>query len=229
MGLATAVDALRELLRDPEDTSQVFRLIEALSGRTSQNLVRRLRRTAEGRALLRQKPDIIALLCDRTSLASLPEGSLGRAYLAFCEAEGITAEGLVEASERGSTGEQELTPDEEYVGRRMRDTHDLWHALTGYHGDLVGEASILAFTFAQTRNRGVGVIVAVALLKAPMEYRRLIAGAFLRGRRAAFLPAQPWEELLELPLDEVRARLAVDAAPAYEPFRSQEYLARMAS
>ena len=35
------------------------------------------------------------------------------------------------------------------IHQRMRDTHDLWHAATGYKGDVVGELAVLAFTLAQ--------------------------------------------------------------------------------
>ena len=37
------------------------------------------------------------------SLEQLPEGSLGRRYLAFLDEEGLTAEGLQQALEEGST------------------------------------------------------------------------------------------------------------------------------
>ncbi|HEX6839448.1 MAG TPA: hypothetical protein VF334_22885, partial [Polyangia bacterium] len=54
------------------------------------------------------------------------------------------------------------------------------------------------------------------------EARALIIKGFARGLRAAWLPAQPWEALLPLPLDEVRRRLNVDAPPDYTPVRSSE-------
>jgi ubiquinone biosynthesis protein Coq4 len=47
----------------------------------------------------------------------------------------------------------------------------------------------------------------------------VIARAALRGRRAAWLPMAPWEELLPQPLDEVRRRLRIDAPPTYREVR----------
>jgi ubiquinone biosynthesis protein COQ4 len=105
----------------------------------------------------------------------------------------------------------------------MRDTHDLWHTLLGYRGDVLGEAALLAFTFAQTRNPAIGVLVLVGLAKLNRsEARALIVRGFARGLRAAWLPAQPWETLLPQPLDAVRRRLNVDAPPPYTPVRSSE-------
>lgn len=215
---------MRALLADPEDTSQVFRIISALSGDTSTRIARRMHRSAAGRRLLAAQPSLIARLRDTPTLRGLPADSLGRGYLAFCEREGITPDGLVDASERGyPPQETALAAADAFVADRMRDAHDLWHVVTGYHGDLVGEASLLGFTFAQTFNRGVGLIVAVALLEArePL-HRRLILDGFRRGRRAVWLPGVEWEELLGAPLESVRAWLAVSPPPSYPPVRASE-------
>ena len=67
---------------------------------------------------------------------ALPEGSLGREYLAFVEAEGISADGLVEASDiaRQRSEAAELR----WIRNWLRDSHDLWHAVLFYTtGDAV--------------------------------------------------------------------------------------------
>lgn len=215
--------AVTALARNPDDTAQVFALIEALSGvRTPERIVRRLSAHADGARLLRERPEILPRLCDRAALGRLPPDSLGRAYLRFVESEGITAEGLRQASAEGQRGEP-AAPEVEFIRARLRDTHDLWHAVLGYRGDVLGEAALLAFTFAQTRNPAIGVLVLVGLTKLPSrEARRLIFDGFGRGVRAAWLPAQDWEALLPLPLDEVRRRLRIGAPPAYTPVRTTE-------
>src|SRR5215471_10560744 len=97
-----ALRAVAAIHRNPDDTAQVFALIEALSGvRTPQRIVRRLGASAGGARLLRERPDIAAALGDRSALARLPAGSLAHAYLRFVESEGISADGLREASRRG--------------------------------------------------------------------------------------------------------------------------------
>ena len=225
-----ALQALARLLRDPDDLPQVFTVIQSLSGRTPTRMLRQLRATAG--ALVDARPDIVPTLADREALRRLPAGSLGRAYLAFVESEGISAEGIIEANERGRVAVAEEVPAElVWLQHRMRDTHDLWHALTGYKGDVLGEAALLAFIFAQTGNPGVGLMVGAALLKTigERDARRVILDGFRRGRRAAWLPAVAWESLLARPVDEVRVELGVDSLPSYTPLRSAELRARAAA
>jgi ubiquinone biosynthesis protein COQ4 len=212
--------ALRALARDPDDTAQVFRIVRALP--SGDRVRRRLRRRESGRRLLAERPDLLAALADREALLAMPPGSLGRCYAEFMSEEQISADGLVGASlEAGES--RPVDEEQQYVGARLRDMHDLWHVVTGYGRDLLGEAALLAFTFAQTRTLGIGVIVGHALWKARGDFapaRGIIARGFRRGLRAEWLPAQPWEELLPRPLDEVRERLRVGEPPTYTQLRS---------
>ncbi|MBK9030887.1 MAG: hypothetical protein IPL61_06030 [Myxococcales bacterium] len=223
-----ALAAIRALLADPEDLPQVFTIIDALSGPAPGLLHRRFRASPTGARILAERPDIVAVLEDRARLRELPADSLGRAYLAFVESEGISAAGIRAASDRADRADRPARSSEQaYLQDRMRDTHDLWHAVTGYKGDVVGEAVLLAFILAQTWNPGVALIVAAALAKAHGQpdrgqraaLWRLIVDGFKRGRAAAWLPAQDWEALVPLPLAEVRRRLGVTAAPAYQVVR----------
>lgn len=214
-----ALKALQALLADPNDTTQVFKIISALSGGTQQRMLARLRHTPVGVRLLRERKGLAPVLEDRARLARLPEGSLGRAYLAFCERAGITASGLIAASEQGAANDQ-FTWDEALVHARMRDAHDLWHVVLGYQTDLLGESCVLAFTLAQTRSPAIGLIVAAAFFRELGDTRtrqRLLAQAFARGLRARWFPAVDWEALLESPLADVRRQLRVGAAPSYTP------------
>ena len=139
--------------------------------------------------------------------------------------EQISADGLVGASERLAEPDPSIPEERYWFGARLRDMHDLWHVLTGYNRDLVGEASLLSFTYAQLGNRGIGFIVLVAYLKAGGREvpwaRPMIRAAYRRGKAAAWLPGQAWETLLDKPLDEVRRELGVGAPPEYEQVRSE--------
>ena len=208
--LSRASRALVALLQNPDDLPQVFTIIEALSEPTYRRVLRRLQASEGGRSLVAERPPLAAMLGDRAALAALPEGSLGRAYLAFMDREGISADGLVQASEadgRPFAGEREI----DFVPERLRDTHDLWHTVTGYHGDLVGELCLLAFTFAQTHNPALLLVVIGGAARGFLQGRWSLAGeAYRRGQRAAWLPAVRWETLLARPLAEVREELLVD-------------------
>ncbi len=214
-----ALKALQALLADPNDTTQVFKIISALSGGARQRVLERLRHTPVGARLLRERKALAPLLEDRARLARLPDGSLGRAYLEFCERAGITASGLIAASEQGAANDQ-FTWDEALVHARMRDQHDLWHVVLGYQTDLIGESCVLAFTLAQTRNPAIGLIVAAAFFRELGDKRtrqRLLAQAFARGLRARWFPAVDWEALLASPLVDVRRQLRAGVMPSYEP------------
>jgi ubiquinone biosynthesis protein COQ4 len=216
-----ALKAMVALTKNPDDTSQVFTIIESLSGHAPARMLRGFRDDAHGRRLLAQRPDIVPVLADRDRLRAMPAGSLAHAYLAFVESEGITADGLVAASEAGETGARAKGSDLDYISDRMRDTHDLWHALTGYKGDLIGEASLLGFSLAQTGNPGIAMIVLTGMLRIrQLGAIGLIAGGTRRGMKARWLPALDWESLLPLPLETVRSLLSIDPAPAYEPLRT---------
>lgn len=220
--VATAGRAVRALIRNPDDLPQVFTIIDALSSGTEKRLVRRLAGSDEGAALLSAQPAIAARLADRPALRALPEGSLGRAYLAFVEAEGISPEGILEASARGRTRSgHERSAGATFVHDRLRDTHDLWHAVTGYHGDIVGELALLAFSFAQTHNPGIALIVVAALAKGLARgHGDVVLEGYRRGRAARWLLAEDWESMLALPLEQVRARLRVGPVASYVPVRS---------
>jgi ubiquinone biosynthesis protein COQ4 len=225
-----AVVALARLIRDPNDTVQAFRVVRALDGHHADRLFRRFAESEGGARLLAERPSILAALSDRESLRALPEGSVGRAYLAFCEREGITADGLVEASELEER--DRLDPDFRYMADRLRDSHDLWHVLAGYRTDLLGENSVLAFTAAQTGSAGVALLAAAGYVRSftlkselSRPARALVRDAFLRGRRAAWLPALPLEELLARPLADVRRELGLGEAPSYAPLYAADLLA----
>ncbi len=221
--LRDAWKALRKLMADPDRTDQVFVIIDALSGNSGQRQFRRFAKTETGQRILAEQRDILPVLSDREALHALPEGSLGHTYANFMTSEQISADGLVGASEDGGRAiEADDDPDHIRFFMRLRDTHDLWHVTAGYNRDLVGEALLLAFTFAQTRNPGIGAIVAMAYLTSGdvAGARGMIRDAYRRGRRAAWLPAADWESLLKRPIDEVRAELGLEDLPVYEEIRS---------
>ena len=125
-----AARAIAALVRDPQDTPQVFTVINALRGRTTLRRMERFRATAAGRRLLAAPRSLLDHLGDREGLAALPPGTLGRVYHDFMAEENLSAQGLATVS--ANVGDKRMTPDELRYFHRMRDTHDLLHVLTGY-------------------------------------------------------------------------------------------------
>jgi ubiquinone biosynthesis protein COQ4 len=212
-----ALRALAALAADPDDLPKVFTIIESLPGRSPEWMLARLRATGEGRHLLATKPDLGARLADRAALHALPAGTLGRAYAELMDHEGITPQGIIDASIAGREVSVERSADHRYLADRMRDTHDLWHVVTGYGMDLLGEASLLCFIYTQTKSPGIAVVALLGALKAHGAERRVMLEGYRRGRRAEWLPAIAWESLLDRPLADVRALLRVGSPPRYEP------------
>lgn len=213
--------ALRRLIADPERTEEVFVVIRSLSGSSLRRGLERFRQNDRSRALLSVEPgvgELLQVLSDRDRLAKLPAGSFGRAYLDFVTSEGISADGLVEAS--AEVEYENMRADLTIYSQRLRDQHDLWHTLTRYGRDELGEICLLGFTYAQTRNRGIGAICLMGAFK----LSRVIGPGVLRavwrgyqdGRKAAWLPGQVWEELLALPVDDVRDGLNIAEPLPYQ-------------
>lgn len=212
-----AMRALKELIDDPEKTEKVFEVIQAVSGDSLERTFERFRKTPTGQAILRDRRSILTTLQDRESLKAMAPGSLGRAYLNFVETEEITADGLVEASDREDLI---VDPDLRLFGDRLRDQHDLWHVVTGYGRDTFGEDCLLFFTYAQTKNRGLGLIALIGAFKIARELGSGVYKAAWRahraGKRAAWLPQQDWERLLHKPLEEVRQELGISPPETYK-------------
>jgi len=206
-----AVRAVRRLMANPQDTSQVFTIFRALRGKSGIKAFRRFAASPTGAAVLREKRQLLATLSDRTRLAAMPEESFGRRYFEFMETENLTADGLVQASQ--SWENDPVPADVELFRARMRDAHDLTHVLTGYGRDGLGEACLLAFMYAHNRNAGAGLIVLMSLKKMPKAGRRAVAEAWRNGRKARWLQDQNYEALLPRPLADVRRELNI-ADPA---------------
>ncbi|HEY2774791.1 MAG TPA: Coq4 family protein [Candidatus Binatia bacterium] len=214
-----ALRAVRRLLAHPDETALVFQIIRALSGKSFERLYQRVLRDPTGSVVLNERRNLLPLLQDRERLRALPAGTLGREYARFLDTENISAEGLVEASNDAEDGAVFLDDRARVLSNRLRDTHDLWHVVTGYQRDLFGEGALLAFSYAQTRNPGIGFIVVMAALRRWREGHtdavRLSWQAWRRGRRANSFVAADWEGMLVLPLGEVRTKLGIDEPREY--------------
>ena len=214
-----ALAAFRRLIKNPEDTHQVFMIGEALRGNSLTRATERFRGTELGRAVLAGHHVLLPILAERTALAALPAGSLGRAYLDFVVSESLSAQGLAEAAKKRDEMSQ-ATPDEQSFRRQMRDSHDLWHVLTGYGRDPLGEVSLLAFTFAQTRLTGLGAIALLGTFRIGrvlrgQPVRAAVLDAYRTGRDAHWLPGVDWTTMLGEDLERVRVKLGLAAPDRY--------------
>jgi ubiquinone biosynthesis protein COQ4 len=216
-----ALRLLRAVIRNPDDTDQVFEFFEAVGGNEGPRAFRRLVDEPEGRRLLAARPRLVEALADEAQLASLPEESLGASYLRFMRARGFAPSGLLEARERGAGARVAEDAEHEWLYDRINVMHDLWHVLTGYGTDELGEAALVAFSHAQIPNRSFPLLLAAAVLVGPkswdLGWARYLWRAYRRGRRAKLLTAAPYEELLARPVSEVRERLRIEPPAPWHP------------
>ena len=212
-----AAKALVRTFRDEDSTEAGARFVSALDGNTRERNFQRFRSDPIGARILAERPSLVDRLCDREGLRALPEGTLGRAYLEFVEAEQISSEGLLEVVREAST-RGDLDEERRFAEARFVCMHDLAHVATGYSRDILGELALMSFTFQQDRIPGFAVFLGLAYafggLRVPGT-RELIRHGWKRGRDAVWLRAQNWEELLELPLEEVHERLRIGPPPVY--------------
>jgi ubiquinone biosynthesis protein COQ4 len=193
--------ALGRLLVNASDTVQVFILGIVLNAPRVPRLYERIAADAVGARLLEQRPTIDSKAVDFDRLRSLPASTLGGAYARYL-------------------GDNRLDPDLfqpppglpesiRWIAQRIRQTHDIWHVLTGYAPDVPGELALQGFTYAQLRMpSSLAIAVLGTLFKSPLSARAVWRG-YERGAAAKFLPVVEFEAMWDRPLDEVRRELGI--------------------
>jgi ubiquinone biosynthesis protein COQ4 len=215
-----AVKSFQQLIKDKEDTSLVFKIFESLPSRDFLPRVRDLALSERGEFLRATEPCLPDILDDHAALRRTPKGSLAHAYCDFMEAEGLSAAGLVAEYDRAG---RPAYPDlVEWFINRSRDTHDLFHVLTGYGRDALGEQCVLLFTHGQSPSQGhllIGYAGAANIRSMARGSAAPVMGAVREAQRtgkgAPQLMAQPIRHLLERPLEDVRRELRIPEPRLY--------------
>lgn len=216
-----AWNAVRALLRNADDTTQVFRIMRALNADTSQKNYTRLLKSAQGGRLAFKHVELAERFGDRAWVDALPDGSVGAAYRAFLDRTGFSAQGLAEISYAENADFRASDHPYAWFGRRERDVHDIWHVLTGYTAEEpLGEACLVAFSYAQTKGLGwaaIGVAAALKSLKITGDtlFAKAVWEGYRHGKCAAWLHGEDYESLLAEPIEAARRRLNIAEPTAY--------------
>ena len=218
--LPRAVHHFRELLKDKEETSHVFRIFDSLPSKSFPARVRHLTLSPRGEALRASEPSLPPILDDHAALRKTPLGSVAHAYCDFMAREGLSAAGLVaEADKLGRPKFNDLT---QWYADRSRDVHDLMHILTGYGRDALGEQCVLLFTHGQQPSQGHLLIgwAGAAHIRRLTKTRAPIFKAALQAQRTGkACPPLAWlpiRDLLALPLVEARELLSIPEPTWYQ-------------
>ena len=213
----------QNLLKDKENTEEVFHIFQSLPWRNLRPSAEQFLRSERGQALRVKEPYLPAILDDHAALRLTPKGSLAHAYCDFMEREGLSAQGLVDEFDRftRSSGFEEFEDQFKWYLNRMRDVHDMLHVLTGYGRDALGEACVLAFTYSQQPSPAhlfIGYMAGLNInkqTKRSAPVLRAVREGQKLGKACPRLCEQAITELLPLPIEDVRRRLNITPAVHY--------------
>ncbi len=213
----------QNLLKDKENTEEVFHIFQSLPWRNLRGSAESFLRSERGQTLRAKEPYLPAILDDHAALRLTPKGSLAHAYCDFMEREGLSAQGLVEEFDRftRSSGFEQFDDQFKWYLNRMRDVHDMLHVLTGYGRDALGEACVLAFTYSQQPSPAHLFIGYMAGLNINKQTRRsapvlkAVREGQKLGKACPRLCEQALTELLPMPLEDVRLQLNITPAVHY--------------
>uniref|UniRef100_A0A0C1RKL5 Ubiquinone biosynthesis protein n=1 Tax=Tolypothrix bouteillei VB521301 TaxID=1479485 RepID=A0A0C1RKL5_9CYAN len=203
---AVALKSFIKLAEDPSQTLAVFEMAKSINQTEMYDLgIEYLKSNPDIEALVRER--YIAPTPDMDALLQLPQDSLGYCYATHMKRLNFDPNFFPHV---------EVTDDSSCLELRIKQTHDIWHILTGFGTDEVGEFGLQGFTLAQT-HLPVSVAIATAgvfhtLLKYPArlnEVLGVIQRGYAMGVKAKPFLAQKWEEHWEKPLAEWQSELGV--------------------
>jgi ubiquinone biosynthesis protein COQ4 len=206
-----ALQALGRVVANPDATDQVLVFSTYANAGSMHRRIHRFFNDPAGQRLYREQRAIDSRTIDLDALAALPAGTLGHAYAHFLRSRGFTPDVF-----DGPPADIH-DPRAAYVVQRIRQSHDLWHTVTGHDTNPAGEIALQAFTFGQLRAPSTLVLSMVGTLKGLREKHDLpldVIAAFRAGKAAKPLITFPWEDHWSTPLADVRALLGVTPLPA---------------
>ena len=210
---------LRSLLRfvtNPSDLANSFEAMFALAGPTLDREFRKFASHPLGRSMLSENPrrDLNALLNNRGALAAMSKGSFASAYLDYLGGDAmgsadyfLEAAGLDEKARRFGWSDDQL-----WFVKRMANSHDLFHVVTGYDRDVTGEVGVVCYTAGQIPLLPLRMLLLYFLLlkpSRPIHWGRFVRDSYRHGRRTPSLACVDYEALLPMPITEARRDIGV--------------------
>ncbi|EAW34891.1 Coq4 family protein [Lyngbya sp. PCC 8106] len=210
----TTLKGALSLITNPSNTTSVYELEDGLRYKKATRLsIEFIKSQPEIKPLLTERylvgdPDLDALL-------NYPQNSLGYRYASHLKASGFDPHFYRDIK---------VEDDTSYLFLRRRQTHDIWHIITGLGTDVASEVGLKAFELAQTRSPLSALLIAGGLVRtlfdSPEELGYLldrIAVGYRMGSQAKPFLAQKWEQHWEKPIEQWREELNVQVPPAYTP------------
>jgi len=209
--------SLARLVHDPNRLGEVFEMSDALATRDAiQPMIDHL---AKDPGVARSLEERHRVQIDLASLRRLPEGTLGRAFADHMIAANLDPSALPTLSSEDPIA---------FFRAHLYETHDIWHVVTGFGTDVVGELGLQAFYQAQIPGPLPSLLLAVGFLRSALFDKELTVPfmeALVQGwgmaRASRPLFGVRWDELWTVPLADVRRELGIavsdDHADAVAP------------
>lgn len=207
--LRLAMKALRILADDPGNPYYGPFLNACLDGETYAKMARTWRERPEGCELLDDRPSLQGAELDLEAFARLPEGTLGREFVRYFETNGI--EPFISSFP--------VANDVDYLSKRYRETHDIFHVITGYGTDEHSEMELQAFVLGNLGLRQTIMILAFSVprhvpqlgLRGMRPYVRRLRAAYRRGKQSRELLGVRYETLWDQPVSQLAQVLCAPA------------------
>jgi ubiquinone biosynthesis protein COQ4 len=216
------------LIKDPNRLGEVFsladHLFDASTAERRDQVVREIKGSSpEAARAFDERPRIGPI--DLSHLARLPKGTLGEVF-----AHHMLTNELDPSSLPLIPSDTEVA----FLRAHLYETHDIWHAVTGFDTDVASELGLQAFYLAQFPGGLPAAILGGGFFNTliyKMDERdarmRAIVRGWLLGKRAKPFFGVRWADLWSVPMEEVRRRLGVQISLVDEALPGEE-LARAA-
>jgi ubiquinone biosynthesis protein Coq4 len=202
--------AYLSLVKDPSQTDKIFDVSEIAlqqkDQRSIQLVIDKVMADPEFRKCFEERYIMKDPCLEELSL--LPEGTLGKEYANHMKRNNLSVDFY---------RWMEPTDPIHYLSLRLRQTHDIWHTVTGFDVSVPGELGLQAFSFGQMLD-GLAISIISGGLLHLLRYEphlmeksmELIFKGYEMGKTAQFFPSIRWENYWSRPLKELRADLLVN-------------------
>jgi ubiquinone biosynthesis protein COQ4 len=207
--LYITLKAIYLALGDSNRIDQIHLIEEATGRGRFKRVLEEQFRSGEGADLLRERAQLCSATVDFDGLRAMPPGTLGRAF-----GDHLTRYGL-DVDKLAIPIELPMSSEMAYAMRRMRQTHDLWHALIDVGIAPHEEVIVQAFSYGQLFLPVSALVVLFGSVKHLVlesrwnALRYSVLEAYRMGLQAPPLLPVRWERMWSEPVDSVRARFGI--------------------
>ncbi|KAI1796885.1 ubiquinone biosynthesis protein COQ4 mitochondrial [Ganoderma leucocontextum] len=198
-------------LANPRRGDMVAALGDLTSGPVLPRLRDRMLESAEGRRILKDRPRVNSETVDMNTLALLPEGTFGNAYVTWLERCGVTPDTREPVHYVDD-------PELAYVMQRYRECHDFYHCIVNMPVNVEAELAVKFFEFANLGLPMTGLAAGFGHLRLTQKkreklFRDFVPWAVKCGSSAQSLITVYWEKRWDQNIDELRKELAIWESP----------------